>query len=518
MNKDRIIAFLLFLGGTALLFSGVVSKLVHDWGADENYSHGFLMAPLAAYVVWRERDRLSAIPVKPSVAGLVIVAGSLLTLVAGRLGVELFLTRMALLGTVAGTVVFLWGWRHLRALAFPLLLLVLSIPIPSIIFNQITMPLQMLASRFGVATISMCQIPVLREGNVIVLATTTLEVAEACSGIRSLVSLVALAVIWGYLTDSPGWLRWLYAIAAAPIAIFANGIRVAGTGILSHLYGPEAAQGFFHTFSGWLVFIVAGLLLLTLHRLAVWLVPSARTGAPAAPKSEPGASPSLGWHAARLIPRTLVVVALMLGAAATLRALSRPEITPVRQPLAEFPLQISEWRGRNGKPFTDDVLAVLGVDEYITREYAAATRPGMSLYVGYYRSQRDGRTMHSPMNCMPGSGWEPTEKRRVWIEVPGAAGAAGTRVEVNRLVVQKGLDRLLVLYWYQGHGRVVASEYWGKIYTVLDAIRLNRSDGAMVRIITPLDGRDPEAQGHAERASVEFATALFGTLGAYLPE
>jgi EpsI family protein len=219
-----------------------------------------------------------------------------------------------------------------------------------------------------------------------------------------------------------------------------------------------------------------------------------------------------------VLPRTLVVVVLLLGATGVLTAFSRPEVTPARQPLSAFPLRMADWEGRNGRPFSDDVLAVLGVDEYITREYASATRPGMSLYIGYYRSQRDGRTMHSPMNCMPGSGWEPTEKRRVWIDVPASGGRPASRVEVNRLVVQKGLDRLLVHYWYQGHGRVVASEYWGKIYTVLDAIRLNRSDGAMVRIITPLDGRDSEAGAEAERASVEFATALLRALGAYLPE
>jgi exosortase D (VPLPA-CTERM-specific) len=510
MNRDRLLAALLIACGIAVLFGGVLAKLVHDWSADENYSHGFLMVPLAAYVVWRERGRLAAIPQRPSWLGLVVVAGSIAVLIAGKLGVELFLTRIALLGTLAGAVIFLFGWRHLRAVAFPFLLLFLAVPIPAIIFNQVAMPLQMVASRFGVAAISMCQIPVLREGNVIVLATTTLEVAEACSGIRSLVSLIALAVIWGYLAESPTWLRWLFAFAAAPIAIFANGIRVAGTGILSHYFGPAAAQGFFHTFSGWLVFIVAGVLLLAVHRFALWLVPSARPRQEAPPVLPPAPEKPV------LVRAAAVAVMLLIGAAG-LQALSHPEMAPTRAPLTSFPLRLGEWSGRNGQPFSDEVLAVLGVDEYITRDYRAEGQPGLGLYIGYYKSQRDGRTMHSPMNCMPGSGWEPVNKSRVWLDVPAAKGQPAQRVEVNRLIVQKGLDRLMVHYWYQGHGRVVASEYWGKIYTVLDAIRMNRSDGSMVRLIATVDARDPRGMENAVRASEEFARQLLQALPPYLP-
>jgi EpsI family protein len=220
----------------------------------------------------------------------------------------------------------------------------------------------------------------------------------------------------------------------------------------------------------------------------------------------------------RLLPRAAIVLVLMLATAGGLQALSRPEITPARQPLSSFPFLLGGWQGIDGRPFSDEVLAVLGVDEYITRDYRSVGQPGVGLYVGFYRSQRDGRTMHSPMNCMPGSGWEPTEKTRVWIDVPAAGERPAQRVEVNRLIVQKGLDRLLVHYWYQGHGRVVASEYWGKIYTVLDAIRMNRSDGSMVRLITPVDGRDANGMRDAERASLDFAVKLLPALGAYLPE
>ena len=520
MTKTSAIGSILVLASIALAFWEVGTKLVTDWSRDENYSHGFLMVPIAAYVIWRQRTALASIPVRPSAAGLAVIAVSLLTLGAGRLGAELFLTRMALIGTLAGSVVFLWGFSHLRALAFAFLLLLLAIPIPAIIFNQITFPLQLLASRFGEASIAVCQIPVLREGNVIILANTTLEVAEACSGIRSLVSLLALAAIWGYLSGSPIWLRWLLAFAAVPIAIFANGIRVAGTGIAAHFLGVEASQGFFHTFSGWLVFIVAGALLLAVHRAVLWIRPGAaeRAGGTSGGAEAPAASLGpVAEPSPRFLARALVAAACIAAAAGGLRLIARTEVTLLREPLSGFPLTIGKWSGRDTARLSQEVLDVLRVDEYLSRTYAAPSEPVIGLYVGYYASQRQGQTMHSPMNCMPGSGWEPTRRGRVTLELVGVAGEPPQAVDLNRVLVQKGLDRMLVVYWYQAHGRIVASEYWGKIYTVVDAIRLNRSDGAMVRLIVPVDGRSGGGEADAERAAVEFARALLPALGRHLP-
>jgi exosortase len=234
-----------------LLYDDVIVKLVSDWYNDDNYSHGFLIVPVAAYLA--------------------------ATLIAGILGAELFLTRVSIVGLTAGTLLFVLGWQHLRILAFPVAFLLLMIPIPAIIFNQIAFPLQLVASQFGETTLKAFSIPVLREGNVIVLANTTLEVAEACSGIRSLVSLLTLGIVYGYFTDPRGWMRTLIALTTIPIAIVANGLRVAGTGIAAHYYGVEAATGFFHTFSGWLVFIFAFAMLFAVMQLLLAVTPKAPT-------------------------------------------------------------------------------------------------------------------------------------------------------------------------------------------------------------------------------------------------
>lgn len=247
----------LLVAGFVVLYRDVLVELVRDWATDDNYSHGFLIVPLALYLAWERRHLLAGLEPRPRSLGLAIVLGSVGVLAAGTLGAELFLTRVSILGLLAGSIVFLFGWRHLRVLAFPIAFLILMIPLPTLIFNQITFPLQLLASRAGESVLMMSGIPVLREGNVIVLAHTTLEVAEACSGIRSLVSLITLGIVYGYFTDSRTSVRVLIALSTVPVAIIANGLRVAGTGVAAQLYGPAAAEGFFHEFSGWVVFIVA---------------------------------------------------------------------------------------------------------------------------------------------------------------------------------------------------------------------------------------------------------------------
>jgi exosortase len=243
------------------LFWPVLRKLTSDWATDDNYSHGFFIVPLAAFFVWERRHTLMALPMRPSWWGLPVILGSIGVLVAGLLGAELFLSRIAIVGVLAGLVLFVLGWQHLWQLAFPLAFLLLMIPLPAIIFNQIAFPLQILASQTGEASLNALGIPVLREGNVMILANTTLEVAEACSGIRSLISLLTLGIVYGYFTDKRWTIRLLLAAATIPIAIVTNGFRVAGTGVAAHYYGPEAAQGFFHTFSGWLVFLAAFVML-----------------------------------------------------------------------------------------------------------------------------------------------------------------------------------------------------------------------------------------------------------------
>jgi exosortase len=249
------------------LYAPVLRHLVGQWMHDPNYSHGFFVPAFSLFVLWQDKTRLSSLPLKPAWSGILLLVAAIGILTAGVLGAELFLSRFSFLVAVAGLVVLLYGWNHLRAAVFPWLFLLFMIPIPRVIFNQVTFPLQLLASKVAAVTLPLLGVPVLREGNVIQLPAMALEVAEACSGIRSLMSLATLAVIYGYLLEPRNSIRIVLALASIPIAVLANSSRIVGTGLLVQYWDPEKAEGFFHTFSGWLIFVVSLALLFLLHRL-----------------------------------------------------------------------------------------------------------------------------------------------------------------------------------------------------------------------------------------------------------
>jgi exosortase len=240
-----------------------------------NFSHGFFVPLFSALIIWQERQNLAQLPLRPSWSGLPIAAFAMCTLVVGQLGAELFLSRSSLLILLAGLIVLFCGWMFFRALLFPLAFLILMIPIPTIIFNQITFPLQLLASRVSGVILPLLGVPVLREGNVINLPAMALEVAEACSGIRSLMSLVALAIIYGYLMEKRLWVRWVLAFASVPIAVVANSVRIIGTGLLVQYWDPEKAEGYFHASWGWIIFVISLVMLYALHGLMSMLLEKA---------------------------------------------------------------------------------------------------------------------------------------------------------------------------------------------------------------------------------------------------
>jgi len=515
VNAKTLTATLAVAGAFVLVFWQVWVRLIDAWIVDGNYSHGWLIIPISLYFVWERRDKLAAAPRQPSWLGLVLMAGGLLVLLAGLWGSELFLSRIAMIPVIAGIVWFVFGWPHLRILWFPIAFLLLMIPIPAIIFNQIAFPLQMQASRFGEWAISAVGIPVLREGNVLVLANTSLEVAEACSGIRSLVSLITLGLVYGYFMDPRPWVRALIVASVIPVAIIANGARVAGTGMAAHWIGKEAAEGWVHELSGWLVFVVAFAMILALQKLIVRFAPKpAAPIGPIGPIEPTGAIGPRGFSGSAI--RVAVVVGLLLLSFVPVARADRAEETPLGMSFALFPMQLAEWRGIQLPPFTDSALSVLGLDDYLSRNYVLPNNTVANLYVGYWKSQRQGDTMHSPQNCLPGAGWEPVSQGLLTLKDP--RNPAAPELSVNRYLIQKGLDRQLVLYWYQGRGRIVGSEYWSKIYLVLDAARYNRTDSAIVRVVVPVRGTTPEAEAAAEKAALGFVNEMLPALGKFLPD
>lgn len=254
------------------LYWSTLTHLIWQWGHDQNFSHGFLVPLFSAVVVWQTRSQLSQIEPHPCWWGLAAIAAALCVLVVGRMGAELFLARFSLLVVLAGLIILQLGWNFFRALLFPWAFLLLMIPIPSILFNHITIPLQFIASRVSADALEMLRVPVSLQGNILALAAIQLEVADACSGIRSVMSLLTLSIIYGFLLEKHLWVRWGLALASVPIAIAANSFRIIGTGLLATYWSADKAEGFFHASWGVLVFVLSLLMLFVLHRLIRFVV------------------------------------------------------------------------------------------------------------------------------------------------------------------------------------------------------------------------------------------------------
>jgi len=509
-ERPRVWQTALLAGLLVWLYLPTLTHLVEQWWHDPNFSHGFFVPLFTAFVIWQERSRLVRLIPRPSWWGLLLLGFGLCVLVLGQMGAELFLSRFSLLIVLAGLIVFFLGWSFFRTLLFPWALLVLMIPIPAIVFNQITFPLQLLASKIASTILPWLGVPVLREGNVIVLAAMRLEVADACSGIRSLMSLATLAVIYGYLMERNNAVRVLLALASLPIAVAANSLRVVVTGLLVQYWDPDKAQGFFHEFQGWLMFVASLAMLYLLHRVIRLIWPE--EGSPSS--SHPSDPAQQGR---KLITkrsgglRLGLAVGLIALTAILLHTRSSTEIIPSRLPLSSFPAQLGNWSGRD-IPLDQDTLEVLGPGDFLLRGYRDpdGDLPYVDLFLAYFPSQRTGDTIHSPKHCLPGAGWIPEENDRVTLSLPGHS-----PFPANRYVISKAGAHKLVLYWYWAHDRGVASEYWAKFYLVKDAIRMNRSDGALVRITTDvLPSESPDA---AEQRLLPFASTVFPLLDDYIP-
>lgn len=267
---------LVLTGLVAGLYGPVLTQMVADWWRDPDYSHGFVVPLFVGYVLYLRRHQLRQVPLEPTNLGLLVMVGAIGLLLAGSLGAELFVARFSLLFLLAGLLLFFAGWKMLRAVAFPLAFLALMIPLPAIIYNQVTFPLQLLASRVSSSGLELVGVPVLREGNVLVLPNYSLEVVEACSGIRSLMSLIALAVAFGYFVEKRLWARITLVGLMVPIAVASNALRVVGAGVLTYFFGPHSAEGFFHLFQGWLIFVSAVACMLLVHWLLSHLTPLRR--------------------------------------------------------------------------------------------------------------------------------------------------------------------------------------------------------------------------------------------------
>lgn len=464
------------------LYFDSLSVMVSWWSSREEYSHGFLIPPISAYLIWQRADRLREIEFSGSWIGVALVAVGLGMFLIGELSTIYTVIQYGFVVFVLGAAWAVLGTTAFRVVAIPLALLFFMVPFPNFIYNNLSSQLQLLSSQIGVAFIRLFGIGVYLEGNVIDLGSYKLQVIEACNGLRYLFPLMTLGVIVAYFYHAALWKRLLICVSTIPITILMNSFRIGVIGVMVEHWGQGMAEGFLHDFEGWVIFMACfGILFLEmmlLMRLSHDRRPLNQVFGLDPPKPALAGVP---WNPRKLPVSSWAVVVLVAAALVPATQIpAREERPPARTLFNDFPLVLGQWQGRP-EPMEQIYLDALKLSDYIMVDYRRKdSEPAVNFYVAWYDSQKKGQSAHSPASCLPGGGWRIESMHTV--AVPGVS-VAGVPLMVNRTQIAQGDQRQLVYYWFQQRGRVITNEYLVKWYVFWDALTRNRTDGALIRLV-----------------------------------
>lgn len=489
-----------------VLYWDAIVNLWTRWGEQQELSHSYFIPLISLWLIWTNRKAVTASLGAPSAAGLGLLVFSGLLLLLGQLTHIFLLQHLGLVIAIAGLVAGFGGVSLLRATAVPIAFLFFAVPPPYWVITILSWKFQQMSSVLGVLMIQAMDIPAYLSGNIIDLGDYKLQVAEACSGLRYLFPFLSLGVMTAYLYRSALWRKLVIVGATIPITIVMNSLRIAATGALVQAYGVEHAEGALHFFEGWVVFLfcLAGLFGIV-AALAFFSKP--RRG-PLAALGAPDLAPVPPSRNAT--PRT-AMAALLIGVLALTLGLSQFASTdtlviPARRAFAGLPAEFPDWRAEI-RPIDPEVAEQLAADDAIVVNLASPDGALVNVYLAYLDAQRDGRSWHSPRQCIPGGGWRITSH-----DIVKRAASNGREMSYNRLIIQQRDVRQLVYYWYDQRGRKMANEFVMKFWLIFDAVTKKRSDGAMVRLITPIHN---EAGLDEAEATLD---AMMARLEAFLPD
>ena len=510
-NSGRLIAATVAVLLAVWAFHGGLQELVARWSRQEEYSHGFLIPVVSAWMLWSRRQSLIAAFGSTSWLGpvLLLISGALL--IVGELSSFFLLIQIGFIIALMGIVLSVGGIPALRVAFIPLAFLAFAIPLPYFVDAELSWRLQLISSQLGVFFIRLFGVPVYLTGNIIDLGLYKLQVAEACSGLRYLYPLLSFGFLAAYMFQTPLWQRAVIFLSTIPITVVMNSFRIAMVGLLVDRWGIQQAEGWLHFFEGWIIFMAcAGILALEILFFARFFLQQKFFDIFHLPTVSPSAV-TWGPRLATALP--LVAGLCLLGTAATAASYvtGRQEIIPDRLRFVSFPTELGAWRGRPSllEPQVEHKLAL---DDYILSDYVDGSKRLVNFYAAYYPTQRKGASPHSPVVCIPGGGWQIVNFARTRYNNPDRA----IGLPLNRVVIAQDKAKQLVYYWFVQRGRNVANEYWSKWFLFVDAIAQNRTDGALVRLVTPLYPNEPEDA--ADRRLQSFIDEMEPRLRAYLPQ
>ncbi len=502
---------LLYLLLIAVTYQTALKQMIlYDW-AREDYSHCYLIPFVVLYLIWEKRAELAAITPSPSWKGLAPLLFGLFLFWLGELGGEFFTLYGSLWFVIVGLLWLHLGGRKVREMGFALFMMLTMFPFPNFINTKILLNLKIISSQLGVKILQLYGMSAYREGNIIDLGFTQLQVVDACSGLRYVIPLVVLSLLMAYWFRGSFWKKAVLVFSSLPLAIVVNSFRIAMTGILYGSWGPEVAEGFFHGFSGWLIFIFTLPVLL----LEMWILKKIGRKSHAGMTTDKHAThvtfvnnPRPTWRTGILQPAFITAVVLIAATFVISRNVNFRENVPIKKTFSEFPLSVGAWQGTR-QSMEQQFIDVLHFSEYIMVSYRNPKGQDIDFYVAYYESQRKEGTTHSPESCIPGSGW--TFEQSGMAKIP--AGNNQT-MEVNRAFMEKSDSRQLMYFWFPQRGRILTSLIQVKLYSFWDALILHRTDGALVRIITPIYATEKteDAEARIQGFTREIAPVLEGFL------
>jgi exosortase D (VPLPA-CTERM-specific) len=504
------ISLVVMLGAFGLQFYEDFGNLMIRWNSDD-FSYCYLVPFVFIYLVYTNRQSLAGKELRSSATGLVVLLIAGIVYLGGKLGSVETLVYMAIWFAVVGMALSAVGFAAVKTFAFPFVILAFIVPLPPFLNQLFTFKLKLISSALSVNMMRAAGLSVFREGNIIDLGITQLQVVDACSGLRYVYPLVLMGLVFAYLFHKKWWERIVIIGATIPISVLSNAIRIAITGYLTLKVSPEAAEGFFHGFSGWLIFMVSFVFLAILS----WLLKVIRTRVlkqiPVRVEKGDGAPFAIGFENARPVYLS-IAAALFVGFWAIHGAFASGQIRPDRKPFDLFPTEIGDWRGEKSY-LTEEILQSLWADDYVQIQFAdSGSGDALLLFVPYYEYQGTRHTAHSPVACIVGGGgFAPRSARILPREFPMPFG----KVKIKQMVFEKGNEFLLSNYWFQQRGRIIVSEYWNKWYMFLDSITQRRTDGALVRIeMVVRPGQTVEA---AQAVMDAFTMELMKILPEYVP-
>ena len=515
VDRSRAIRISLLVAVSVLValagFNDALRELVVRWIRQDEYSHGFLIPVIAVGLLWARRAALIESVGPPSWWGPVVVLIAALMHITGELSAFFLLSQVGFVLALMGIVLGTGGFSLLRVTFIPIVFLLFAIPLPYFIDSVLSFRLQLISSELGVFFIRMFQVPVYLEGNVIDLGPYKLQVVDACSGLRYLYPLLSLGFLAAYLFQAPLWQRALVVLSAIPITIVMNSFRIAMVGVLVDRWGTAQAEGLLHFFEGWIIFLACGgLLAAEIYLLArigsgksffqVFYLPKVTASVPRMPRA----------GSLRETPAAACLLLLCAAGLAAFFVSGRTEILPERARFVTFPTSLGPWQGRTSL-LEPQIEHALGLEDYILSDYNQSKNGAVNLYVAYYASQRKGTSPHSPIVCIPGGGWHINKFERTSY----SNDALKVSLPFNRVVIERGSSKQIVYYWFVQRGRKVANEYWSKWYLFADSVTKNRTDGALVRLTTPV--YPTESERDADERLRSFIPELEARLGEYLP-